>query len=427
MSNKKLISCGIDFGTTNTSAAINDNIFPPLLVNVEKEDTSIPSTIFFPAKKGKISFGKDALDKYMKGETGRFMRSLKRVLGTNLMNAGTRINDSSIKFDKILTYFLQNIKDKIDVKAKQQVENVVMGRPVHFRDNDEKGDAQAESELRQIAKNVGFKNIEFQYEPIAAAFAHEAKIEEEKLACVIDIGGGTSDFSIIKVGSSLSRKLDRKDDILANTGVRIGGNDFDKNLSLKTFMPEFGMGSTYGGRFENDKLLTVPNSPFFDLSEWSSINSLYNYKIVNMVENILLSSNDPKRYGRLLEIIESEQGHKLLNEVENTKIGLTKEENVKTILNFLKDSPIVLSNRLSFEEAIENSMEKVSNSVKECIKQAGIKDKDVRLIVLTGGSTEIPNVKNTLCSYFPNAELSEEDKFSSVGLGLAYDSARRFN
>ncbi|MFI3242491.1 MAG: Hsp70 family protein [Alphaproteobacteria bacterium] len=419
-------SCGIDFGTTNTSAAFANNKKQPLLVNVEGNATSTPSTIFFSAQKHDVSFGREALSRYMGGEHGRFMRSLKRVLGSNLMRTGTQINTKTIKFDQILGLYLKNIKSKIDLQAQDNVENVIMGRPVHFRDNDEKGDTQAQEELKSIAKSVGFKNIEFQFEPIAAAFAHEAKLSKEELACVIDIGGGTSDFSIIKVGNNLTSKTNRKDDILANTGVRIGGNDFDKDLSLKTFMPELGKNTTYGKNNQYEKELPVPTSHFFDLSEWSSINSLYNYKTLNFVKKILFQSNDIDKYGRLVDVIENEQGHALLNKVEETKINLTNNLEANVLLNFLSNTPSVHSTKENFEDAIFNNLQKVSNSVNECLMQAQTKPEKIGLIILTGGSTEIPFVKETLCAHFPNAKLSAENKFSSVGLGLAYDGMRKF-
>ena len=129
-----------------------------------------------------------------------------------------------------------------------------MGRPVHFRDNDPSGDAQAQAELEKIARSVGFKHVAFQYEPIAAAFAHEQNLSSEKLAFVVDIGGGTSDFTVIRLSPTRKLKLDRSDDVLANTGVRIGGNDFDKDLSLKSFMPCFGLGSEYRSGDKNIKI-----------------------------------------------------------------------------------------------------------------------------------------------------------------------------
>ena len=223
------ISCGVDFGTTNTAAALSAGGGKPVLVKLEDDTVTIPSALFLSADK-KIYFGRQAMRMYMDGESGRCMHSLKRVLGTDLMASGTYFNNQRVSFTDLLSYFLKNVKNKIDLEAGTEVDHIVLGRPVHFRDDDPRGDARAQDELRQIAQKVGFKNIEFQYEPIAAAFAHEAGVAKESLACVVDIGGGTSDFSIIRIGRPLMSKIDRTDDILASTGIRIGGNDFDKDF-----------------------------------------------------------------------------------------------------------------------------------------------------------------------------------------------------
>lgn len=349
------------------------------------------------------------------------MRSLKRVLGTDLMNSGTVLNGKSVKFENILSQFINNLKEKAQVSHDADISSVIMGRPVHFRDNDPKGDARAEAELTTVAKSVGFKNIFFQFEPIAAAYAHEVNIEGEKLACVVDIGGGTSDFSIIRVGRILQNKLDRSDDILANTGVRIGGNDFDKNLCIKSFMPELGMKTTYG-----DKNLFVPGSQYFDLAEWSKVNSVYNYQNKRIIKQVLSEAHEPEKYARLLELVEKEQGHHLLAETENAKINLTDNNRCQCRLNFLADKPLIQTNRCDFEAAINDNVAKTCAAVHECLKQAGIAANAVELIVMTGGSTEIPYVQKELCKSFVNAAVSGENKLSSVGLGLAYDSLRKF-
>lgn len=419
-------SCGIDFGTTNSSAAISNGSVKPTLVEVEGDSVTIPSALFFKAPNNDVCYGRKAMQMYMDGEQGRCMRSLKRVLGTNLMSTGTIVGSETMQFEKIIAYFLQNIKNKIDAAVGMNIENVVMGRPVHFRDHDPDGDLRAENELRRVAMSVGFRNVEFQFEPIAAAFAHETSLEGEKLACVVDIGGGTSDFSIIHLGKKLAAKQDRKNDILANTGVRIGGNDFDKALSIKAFMPELGMGTTYGGSSKFDQELPMPTHQFFDLSEWSSINSLYNYKTISSVRKNLFNSNEPEKYARLLEIMENENGHKLLTAVEDTKIKLTKNDFAEVVLEFMSDKSLIRADKKSFEDAISVDMKKVAKSVEECLRQAQVLADDIGLVILTGGSTEVPYVRNCLCSFFPEAEISQENKLSSVGLGLAYDSARKF-
>lgn len=419
------LSCGIDFGTTNTSAALADGIAEPRLVPVENDNITIPTALFF-ADSGKIYFGREAMHRYITGDKGRCMRSLKRVLGTNLMSAGTTVNGRLMKFENILSFFLKYIKNKADYEAQAEIENVVIGRPVHFRDNDAAGDAQAQTELKSIALSAGFKNIEFQYEPIAAAFAHEKLIPGEKLACVVDIGGGTSDFTVIKIGQSLMSKTDRKNDILASTGVRIGGNDFDKALALKNFMPEFGLGGMGGGKSKYEKVLPLPTFPYYTLAEWSKVNTMYAPKELTLAKKMLLSAHEPAKVAKLVEILEAELGHTLLTAVEQTKICLTEQAETDIILDFLSDKTSIHADKNGFENSLAKDVQKISSSVVECLSEAQVNSKDIELVILTGGSTEIPYIQKTMCSIFPQARLSQENKLSSVGLGLAYDSQRRF-
>lgn len=349
------------------------------------------------------------------------MRSLKRVLGTDLMQTGTILNGKSVKFENILAQFIKYMKSKAEESVGQAIDKVVMGRPVHFRDNDSKGDIEAETQLKQIAAKAGFKEIYFQYEPIAAVYAHEENIKEEKLAFVVDIGGGTSDFSIIKLGKNLKNKKNRKDDILADSGVRIGGNDFDKDLSISTFMPELGMHTTYG-----QKNLFVPTSQYFDMSEWSKINMAYTYRNKKIIEEVLLEAHVPEKYERLQELYEQEAGHRLLSVVEDTKIKLSNQSQVITILEFLSDSPQILSTDKDFNVSVEKDLFQIKTAMKECLQQAQIEAEKIDLIVLTGGSTEIPIVKEELCSLFPKVEISSKNKLTSVGLGLACDGYHYF-
>lgn len=422
-----MLSAGIDFGTTNSSAALA-GAGETKLIPVEQSNVTIPTALYFISP-DKVYFGRDAIKNYTENENaGRFMRSIKRILGSPLMKtSGTQIGNKTVKFDKIIETFVRHIKQKIDIAAGTNVENVVMGRPVHFRDNDPQGDKCAEDELRQIAINAGFKNVAFQYEPIAAAFAHERLLRTEKLAVVIDIGGGTSDFTVIRLSPLRKNYLDRSSDVLANTGVRIGGNDFDKNLALKSFMPEFGMGTEIGGKFgPNDKILPIPTAPYFTLSTWNEINDLYNFKKVNQIKKYLFESRSPEKVTRLLEIIEGNLGHKNLDYVENTKIELSGNDEVRMLLDFLSDEPVITTTRAQFNDSIQDNVKKIQLSIDECIKQAGVKASDINLVILTGGSTEIPYITEIMRTNFPNAEMSALDKLSSVGLGLGYDSMRRF-
>lgn len=416
-----VISCGIDFGTSNLAIAVSGLNIQPELIKLKNNKFTEPSIIFYREGCSMPLFGEEAEQAYMDGEQGRFMRSLKRVLGSDLMSSGTLINGKLYQFSDILSLFIKSLKGQAEKHCGQSLENVVMGRPVHFRDNDEKGDKRAEAELEMIARKTGFKNVSFQYEPIAAAFAHEENLEKETLACVVDIGGGTSDFSVIRLGNKLREKTERKDDILANSGVRIGGNDFDKDLNIECFMPELGYKTTYG--LQN---LPVPSSQYFDLAEWSKVNSVYSYKNQKIVSEVLSNAHQPELYARLLDLIRKENGHRLLNDVEQTKIILTEQETEYRKLPYIKGAPKICIKKDDFEKSITGDVEKISNAMAECLTLAGVKKENIGLVILTGGSTEIPFVQKTMYRHFPHAVFSTENKLASVGLGLAFDGRRKF-
>lgn len=417
--------CGIDFGTTNSAiSVVKDNI--PELIKFQNKDT-IPTAIFFPEDDVyNPIFGSLAIEEYINGGVGRFMRSLKRILGTDLMNLKTEVNEIRLSYEDIILKFVKYIKTKAESHIQKDLDSVILGRPVHFQDFSPDADINAESMLRHIAYNAGFKYINFQYEPLAAAYSHEVKLDSESLACVVDIGGGTSDFSIVRLGPDSRYKKDRSCDILANTGIRIGGNDFDSNLSIKCFMPEFGYGSFLLPDDYTGRILPVPYSPYIMLSEWSSINNLYTYKERRNISQIYDRAEDRGKIKRLHDVINKELGHTLLNKVEECKILLSKNNIVNMKLPFIDSSTTIQATINEFEDSIYNNTNKIKKALDECLIQANIKKEDVDLVVLTGGTTEIPYIKKEIVEIFPSAKISDGDKMSSVAQGLSYDAIRLY-
>jgi len=171
------------------------------------------------------------------------MRSLKSLLGTSLMDDFTEVMGRALPFRELLALFIGELKARAEQAAGQPFDSAVLGRPVYFVDDDPVADRLAQDTLAGIARATGLKHIEFQYEPIAAAFDYESQIRREELVLVVDIGGGTSDFALVRLGPQRAARPDRKDDILASGGVHIGGTDFDKHLSLAGVMPLLGLGS----------------------------------------------------------------------------------------------------------------------------------------------------------------------------------------
>lgn len=412
-------SCGIDFGTSNSSVAVADSSTVKL-IPLEDSKVTMPSAVFFP--KGETSlYGRAAVRMFMENREGRFMRSLKRILGTSLMKHGTSVNGKPFTFERIISLFLKNLKDKTSAFIQHDIEDVVIGRPVHFVDKDIAADKRAEHELKGIAKSIGFKNVDFQFEPIAAAFAHEVNVTGEKLAIVADLGGGTSDFTIIRLSKTYIRKRDRTGDILGNSGVRIGGNDFDKHLSLAAIMPELGYLSTYG-----KKNLQVPMKYYHDLAEWSKVNFLYTPKVLSQVRQYLVESHDKRRLERLLYLLEKERGHMVLSVAEEAKIELTAVGNYDAPFQFIETDFFIAMKKNVFENAIEEDVGKIMQAASECLIKAGVKSSEIELVILTGGSTEVPVIQDSFRKLFPLAKIADENKLSSVGMGLAYDARRKF-
>ena len=421
-----MLTCGIDFGTSNSALALGvtnnkDCAGRVYLTPVEGASDTLPTALFYAPHLSAPATGRAAQKLFFEGEEGRFMRSLKRILGTSLMQQSTVVNGKAKKFDAIIADFIRQMKQRAEAAEGQTLEHVVMGRPVHFVDGSDAADRTAENQLTAIARQTGFKHIHFQFEPIAAAFAHEQRVNRETLALVVDIGGGTSGFSLIKISAAYTNKADRKEDILGNSGVRIGGNDFDKQLSLSGFMPHFGYHTTYG-----DKNFTLPQAPFHDMSEWSKVNFLYNPKFQAEMRDMHRQSHAPEKLARYMNLLEHESGHKLLAVIEDCKIEMTQQTDTAADLSFIEDSLTIPCTRNGFDKAISADMTDIFAALDSCLADADVAADAVGMIILTGGPTEMPLLQNMIRHKFPEAVISEDNRMSSVAIGLGYDSLRVF-
>ena len=409
---------GIDFGTSNSTCAVSHNKSVSL-VPLEQERRILPSVIFF-AHDGQVSFGKRAIELYISGEEGRLLRGLKSILGTALMGEKTNIGRTSLGFDDILATYLRHIKQKADLFLKNETDNLVLGRPVHFHDNNPDADEASQKMLHDIATSIGFKNIHFQYEPIAAAYAHERHIQNEKIALVVDLGGGTSDFTIIRLSPQRALKKDRHDDILSTAGIRVGGTNFDKSFSVSCFMPSLGMGSTYHSEFDNDTVLTVPSKPYFDLSDWPLIHQAQTPQAIRETQTLLRTAHDPEALNHLLDLQKQYLGHAFLGLVEDAKIHLSDAQTYTSCFSSLGLDLKIQSTRDDLLDAIDASLKRIENAIDDSVTLAGCDHADINLVILTGGSSELPVINNMVKRKFPHAEISKDDKFGSVGKGLAH-------
>lgn len=412
-------ACGVDFGTSNSTVGFHRAGQPALLL-LEDGKPTLPSVVFFNADDNVVRYGRAALTDYLAGHEGRLMRSLKSLLGTGLIDSQTEVQGRALPFRELLAYFVRELKFRGEQAAGQTFTQAVFGRPVHFVDDDASADKLAESTLLEVARAAGFRDVIFQYEPIAAAFDYESRVEREELVLIVDIGGGTSDFSLVRLSPARAGKADRRDDILANAGVHIGGTDFDKYLSLASTMPLLGLGT----RLNND--LEVPSSYYFNLATWHTINFAYTPKVARELQEVYRDARERDKLARLLKLIDQRDGHWLAMKVEEGKIALSGQEKTHVRLERLAPDLALPLQRDAFDAAIGHLVCNVENAVVRLLKDAGIAADAVDTVFFTGGSSGVPLLRQKIAARLPAARRVEGDLFGSIGTGLALDAARRF-
>jgi hypothetical chaperone protein len=412
-------ACGVDFGTSNSTVGWHTP-GRPVLLDLEDGKSTLPSVVFFNAEEEATYFGRAALANYLAGDEGRLMRSLKSLLGTSLIDGQTEVQGRVLPFRMLLSQFIGELKHRAEQSAGRRFDRAVFGRPVYFIDGDPKADSAAEGTLADIARAAGFRDIVFQFEPIAAAFHYESQIAREELVLIADIGGGTSDFSLVRLAPQRMSQPDRRDDILANGGVHIGGTDFDKYLSLRSVMPLLGLGSRLKSNAE------VPSSYYFNLATWHTINLAYTQKTWQQLKEIYRDACERDKLDRLINLIEERGGHWLALKVEEGKMALSDAATADLRLDRLTPAHIVTLQRADFDAAITPLVTKIGDTVTALLKNAGVRADQVDTIFFTGGSSGVRLLRDRIAAQLPSARRVEGDLFGSIGAGLALDAARKF-
>ena len=412
-------ACGLDFGTSNSTVGC---VRPgqETLLPLEDGKVTLPSVVFFNADDGSTCFGRAALQEYLAGYEGRLMRSMKSLLGSRLIDGRTEVHGRSLLFRDLLRQFIGELKWRADLHGERAFEHVVLGRPVYFVDDDPAADRIAETTLAEIARTIGFKEVSFQYEPIAAAFHYETEIHREELVLVADIGGGTSDFSLVRLSPQRATLPDRREDLLANGGVHIGGTDFDRLFSLASVMPLFGFRSLLKNQRE------MPSRIYYDLATWHSINAAYTYRVLTEQKRFSFDAQEPEKTARLLTLIEKRAGHWLANEVEQAKITLSDQESTTLVLDRIETDLRRQLTRDEFDPATTGLVGKIEAKLGVLLRDAGVAPERIDTIFFTGGASGVPHLRRRLAALLPQARPVEGDLFGSIGAGLAIEAARRY-
>jgi len=407
---------GIDFGTSNSAAGyVRDG--KPHLVTMAPGQTTLPTTVFFDYDTRKMLMGHPANDALLDGIEGRFMRALKRVLGTSIMHEKRQLLNERMTFVDIIARFLAEVKKRAEAEAGHRFDHALSGRPVVFHGTGDPREAQAEADLRACYLAAGFKDVSFLPEPEAAAIASGALDHPGATGLIVDIGGGTSDFSVFRTNNGGIT-------ILANHGVRIGGTDFDRSISIDRVMPLLGAGSLLRNAI-GPGTLPAPKAIFNDLATWEKIPFLYTAKTRRMAGDMAQLAEDPDKLRRLVTVLENELGHDVAFAVEQGKIDANSGQGEAVIdLDEVEQGLFATLPIAALRDILDPHAAALRAGVDETLNMAGTDAAGIDQVIYVGGSSLMSMVTETMKTTFPNARHSFAEVFTAVADGLAIAASR---
>jgi len=364
----------------------------------------------FDGISSELLFGKTALEQYLEDpEEGYYIKSPKSFLGASGL-ATTQIQF----FEDIVACMMSNVKKLTEESLQKEVTQTVIGRPINFQGlHGEESNRQAISVLTNAAKRVGFKDVEFQYEPVAAGFEFEASLTKETRVLVVDIGGGTSDCSMLLMSPNFSDNDNRNEHLLAHTGVRVAGNDFDIQLALQGIMPSLGMNSV----LKTGK--PMPTSSFRQALAINNINEQTEFYSAKNRRELDLLSRDAKEtdlVARLLTVHDHKLSYQLVNGAEQAKIGLSSYDEQIIMLDDIHEDLAVTVTRETLKQANMRTLEQIAQLMKAAVAEAQCQPE---VIFVTGGTAKSPVLSEFLQEQMPGIPVVVGDHFGSVTAGLA--------
>jgi len=411
-----MATLGIDFGTSNTAAGVMAG-GRPHLITVEPGRKTLPTSVFFDYDRKITTYGSVANAALIDGREGRFMRALKSVLGTSLMREKRQIAYERLTLIEVVARFLQMIRERAEAETGQNYHAALSGRPVRFHSSDPIRNAQAEVDLREAYMIAGYKDVAFMYEPEAAALA-SGPLDKGALGLIVDIGGGTSDFSIFERDGDATR-------IIASHGVRVGGTDFDRAISIAEVMPLLGRGGEVRNAIGNGRHV-APNAIFNDLATWQKIPFVYTAENRRMVADFAKLGIDPALFTRLKTVLEMELGHDVAFAVEAGKIKLNQPDLSEAAIDLrvIEKALWARLTQTTMEEVLAGHAGQIKACTEETLNMAEVTSDKISKIVFVGGSSLLKVVEDVMITMFPHAALERAEAFTAVADGLAIAASR---
>jgi hypothetical chaperone protein len=419
---ESLRAVGIDFGTTNCAVAVaRDGVVDTARFGAAWLET-FRSVLYFDGAESKGRkrplAGPSAIDAYLVRETpGRLIQSLKSFLSSSLFRE-TWVASERYSVEDLTTAMALSLREEAEKQFGDLGKRVVLGRPVRFVGADSKdADALAVSRLEEAFHRAGFDDIVFEYEPVGAAYHYESTLDHDERIVIADFGGGTSDFSLLKVGPKRRRR-----GIVATAGLPLAGDSFDAKIVRHVVSPMLGLGSMYRSL---DKTLPVPSSVYLKLEKRHHLSFLKTQDTLRMLRSIEVQAEEPAKIEALIQLVENDAGYNLHRAVQRTKVELSSRHESE----FLYEDPCVsikqTVRRADFEDWIEPQLSEISDCVDKLLRDAKVQASEVDRVFLTGGTSLVPAVRRIFEHRFGAERVQAGDEFTSVARGLALRAERR--
>jgi hypothetical chaperone protein len=417
---------GIDFGTTNSSIArVNDKGEVDLahFPYVGEMTASYRSLLYLEQMKERgvntlrSWSGPEGIEHYLSADhKGRLVQSLKSFL-TNRNLQSTDVFGRKYTLEELIARILRDLREKAAHQFGIAITKAVVGRPVRFvgAENEEQ-DRYAETRLRSAFKIAGYESVHFEFEPIAAAHYYESQLDHDELILIGDFGGGTSDFSLIKVGPGIRRQGRSAADLLGNAGVGVAGDSFDAKLVRHLMAPALGAGTEVRSM---KRLLPVPAWIYGKLEHWHHLSFLRAKDVMDLLTRIKTDAVEPQKIAALIHLIKEDLGYQLHQSIQAVKYDLSN--NLAAMFRF-SDGIVDLTakvKRSSFETWISEDLKQIETCLDSLLKTSGVHPTDVDAVFLTGGSSFVPAVRKLFATRFGEQRLRTGNQFTSVAWGLA--------
>ena len=439
---------GFDYGTANCSIAVMQDGAPRMLT-MENGSTLLPSMLSAPTREAvsewlyrhhqvpatgdeaqallrramnfnreedidvlsnSVQFGLASLKQYITDpEEVYFVRSPKSFLGAS----GLKPQQVAV-FEDLVCSMMLHIRQQAQSQLTESLDQAVIGRPINFQGlGGEEANAQAVGILERAAKRAGFRDVVFQYEPVAAGLEFEATLSEEKRVLVVDIGGGTTDCSVLLMGPQWRTRHDREQSLLGHSGCRVGGNDLDIALAFKSLMPLLGMGG------DTEKGIALPILPWWNavaINDVPAQTDFYSAANGRLLRDLARDARDAEKVSLLYKVWQQRLSYRLVRSAEESKIALSETTQIDTSLPFISDELATAISQDGLEAALNQPLTRILEQVQLALENSSEKP-DV--IYLTGGSARSPLIKKALAQQLPGIPIAGGDDFGSVTAGLA--------